>query len=339
MTIDLHQNTQLSRLQPVDLRTIWQNEASNFTPWLAQEENLALLGDTIGLELELEAVEKFVGPFRADIVCKDTLTDAWVLIENQLESTDHNHLGQLLTYAAGLNAVTIVWIARRFTDEHRAALDWLNEVTSEDINLFGLEIELWRIADSPAAPKFNIISKPNDWTQTVNTSRRLAAEDLTPTRALQLEYWQAFANRLSQTGSIIRARKPRPRHWMNFAVGRSGFRLGTFANTRDKRIGVQLIIHKGDIEAYYHLLFEDKDEIERELGTPLQWRELPHRKQSHITLHNRQLDPNNRTNWPQQHAWLQENLEAFYNVFSPRIKTLHADDYDPEPEEDTQEAP
>ena len=160
----------LGRLHKVDLREAWASESSGFTPWLAQEESLQLLGEAIGIELELESQEKNVGPFRADILCKDTATDNWVLIENQLEKTDHSHLGQLLTYAAGLNAVTIVWIAERFTEEHRAALDWLNEHTDETINCFGLEIELWRIGDSTIAPKFNIISQPNDWSRTVKTA-------------------------------------------------------------------------------------------------------------------------------------------------------------------------
>src|SRR5438874_2064357 len=157
----------LGRLEKVDLRTVWTNEAGDFTPWLGREENLRLLGDAIDIELEPEAQEKYVGPFRADLLCKDAATGDWVLIENQLERTDHTHLGQLLTYAAGLQAVTIVWVAERFTDEHRATLDWLNEITDDQINFFGLEIELWRIADSPVAPKFNIVSQPNDWSRSV----------------------------------------------------------------------------------------------------------------------------------------------------------------------------
>lgn len=135
------------------------------TPWLAQAENLELLGETLGLELEFEAQERNVGAFRADILCKDTADDSWVLIENQLEKTNHSHLGQLITYAAGLDAVTIVWLARKYTEEHRAALDWLNGNTDRGINFFGLEIEVWRIGDSPPAPKFNVISKPNDWSR------------------------------------------------------------------------------------------------------------------------------------------------------------------------------
>jgi hypothetical protein len=149
----------LGRLEAVDIRAVWTDEAREFTPWLAGEANLKLLGDTIGLDLELEAQEKQVGPFRADIPCKDTVTGAWVLIENQLERTDHTHLGQLMTYAAGLDAVTIVWIAERFTDEHRAALDWLNHVTNGTVNFFGLETQVWRIGDSAMAPKFNIVTR------------------------------------------------------------------------------------------------------------------------------------------------------------------------------------
>ena len=148
--------TQLGRLEKDDLRTIFASEAGDFTPWLAKEENLLLLGQTIGFELVLEAQEKSVGPFRADVLCKDTATEHWVLIENQLERTDHTHLGQLITYAAGLKTVTIVWIASPFTEEHRAALDWLNEITDNRFNFFGLEIELWRIGNSPVAPKFNM---------------------------------------------------------------------------------------------------------------------------------------------------------------------------------------
>lgn len=140
--IDKGKHMNLGKLEKVELRKIWKHEASEFTPWLAQEDNIRLLGDTIGIELGIESQEEQVGPFRADILCKDTANNNWVLIENQLEKTDHNHLGQLLTYAAGFDAVTIIWIAQKFTEEHRAALDWLNERTDENVTFFGLEIEL-----------------------------------------------------------------------------------------------------------------------------------------------------------------------------------------------------
>ncbi len=162
-------DVRLGRLTRVSLREVWPDEAADFTPWLAQQENLELLSETLGIVLELEATERSVGPFAADILCRDPVSEAWVLIENQLEQTNHTHLGQIITYAAGLNAVTVIWIAGKFVEEHRAALDWLNEITADGTNFFGVEVELWRIGESShVAPKFNIVSKPNAWSKQVS---------------------------------------------------------------------------------------------------------------------------------------------------------------------------
>ena len=182
---------ELGRLERVDLREVWKIEAQDFTPWLASEESLSVLADTLHMELELVALETNVGPFRADILCRNADGGAWVLIENQLERTDHSHLGQLLTYAAGLNAVTICWIAESFTEEHRATLDWLNEITDDSFRFFGLEVELWQIGKSPVAPKFNIVSKPNDWRGSI-----VDPEPLPPRKQLQREFWSALMQRL-----------------------------------------------------------------------------------------------------------------------------------------------
>ncbi|NJK46713.1 MAG: DUF4268 domain-containing protein, partial [Pleurocapsa sp. SU_196_0] len=215
----------LGRLEKLDLRMFWKGEATSFTPWLAQ--NLDLLGDAIDLELELEAQERNVGPFRADILCKDTATDTWVLIENQLERTDHTHLGQLMTYAAGLDAVRIIWVAERFTDEHRAALDWLNRITEERFHFFGLEVELWRIGNSEPAPKFNVVCQPNDWAKSIS---RATEEPLTTTKQLQLEYWQAFREYLKEHSKIIKPQAAQAQHWTNYAIGRHGFNLDARVN-------------------------------------------------------------------------------------------------------------
>ncbi len=235
----------LGRLERVDLRTIWTSEPAGFTPWLAQPENLEILADTLGIdELELEAQEKEVGPFRADILCKDMGTDSWVLVENQLERTDHTHLGQLLTYAAGLQAVTIVWLAARFTEEHRATLDWLNSITDESFRFFGLEIELWRIGDSPAAPKFNIVARPNDWSKSVaHAARAIDDAELSETRVRQREYWAALNGVLDgANGSVRGNRKPGPRSWMNYPVGRTGFSLAAALNRLQRYVRTELYI-------------------------------------------------------------------------------------------------
>jgi hypothetical protein len=321
----------LGRLQKVELREVWATEAGDFTPWLARAENIRLLGDTIGLDLEVEAQEKGVGPFRADILCRNTAAaDHWVLVENQLDRTDHVHLGQLLTYAAGLHAVTIVWVAQRFTEEHRAALDWLNEITGEEFLFFGLEVELWRIGDSPIAPKFNVVCQPNDWSRTVTSVARAGANgEISETRQLQLEYWTAFRQLMDERGGLVRGTKPQPQHWLYFSIGRGGFILGTFASMRDEWIGVQLILTGKLAKAHFHLLEKSRQEIDAELGVALDWRELPDRKESRVGRF-LDCDPADRTKWAEQHQWLYDNLQRFHQIFSSRIKDLDVDDWDSE---------
>lgn len=323
-------NANLGRLERVDLRDIWATEAQHFTPWLAREENLQILGESLAIDLEFEAQEKNVGPFRADILCKDTDNGSWVLIENQLERTDHLHLGQLLTYAAGLNVVTIVWIAANFTEEHRATLDWLNEITDDSFQFFGLEVELWRIGDSPAAPKFNIVSKPNDWSRSVSkAAKQIGDQPLTETKAAQLEYWMAFREHLESVGSLIKAPKPFPQHWMNFGIGRTSFLLGALLNTTEERIGVELYINHADAKSFFWQLHADKEAIEGELGFPLEWCELPDRKASRLVRYWQGVNPLDRNRWPEYCAWMQKGLEDLSMVFRPRIKVLSAEDWVP----------
>ena len=322
---------ELERLIKVPLREFWSNEASDFTPWLAEEENIGLLGEAIGVELEVEERERNVGPFSADILCKDTVTDSWVVIENQLEPTDHIHLGQLLTYAAGLEAVTVVWIAERFTDEHRAALDWLNEITAEGVSFFGLEIELWRIGDSPMAPKFNVVSHPNDWTKTV--SRISPNKELTSTNRLNLEYWTALLELLEERNGVIKPVKPGRLSWLSFAVGPSGFRLQVSINMTEKSIQVSLWLIAAYSKPRFHLLERDKIDIEKEIGAELVWEEKPGLQDKHIKRALYETDPENRQDWNRQHQWLCEQLEIFHSVFSPRVKVLDASDDIPDENE------
>lgn len=317
----------LGRLTKVDLRQAWLNEARDFTPWLAQDENLSLLGEAIGLELELESQEKAVGPFSADILCKDTATDNWVLIENQLERTDHTHLGQLLTYAAGLNAVTIVWVAQRFTEEHRAALDWLNERTDERINFFGLEVELWRIGDSPIAPKFNVVCKPNDWSRTVQQAAT-ANSELTPTKQIQLKFWTAFREYMTEKNSFVRCQKPFAQHWTNHALGRSGIHLtsiisswNSLTGTSDPEIRVELYIHDPLAKQEFAALEKLKLEIEKALGFQLTWHNPEDKALCKLYVRT-DADFTNESLWPQQFEWLRSKLEIMHQVFAPIVKNL-----------------
>ena len=159
---------ELAKIKTVDLRIAWSNEATDFTPWL--QDNIDQLGDALGIELELQQREASVGAFSLDLLARDVSNNRPVIIENQLESTDHSHLGQLLTYAAGYDASAIVWIAKEFRDEHRAALDFLNGRTGEDTEFFGVVVELWKIDESRPAPHFRVVSAPNDWSKQTQTS-------------------------------------------------------------------------------------------------------------------------------------------------------------------------
>lgn len=323
----------LGRLERMDLRGIWATEAQDFTPWLAQSENLEVLAETLNMELELEAQEKNVGPFRADILCKSADDGSWVLVENQLERTDHLHPGQLLTYAAGLQAVTIVWVAAQFTEEHRATLDWLNEITDENFRFFGLQVELWRIGDSQPAPRFNIISKPNDWTRSVSqAARQISEAGLTETKAKQKEFWASLKARAEERNSPIRIGKPQPQHWMNLGIGRSGFALTPSVNTRNNQVVVELSLLNEFAKPYFNLLLQDKQAIEAELGISLDWQELPTKKMSRLNAYLNDADPMDESDWTRQHEWQLDTMEKFIKVFRPRIKELNADDWRPEEE-------
>ncbi len=320
----------LGRLERVNLRDAWFGEATDFTPWLAQPENMALLGEAIGIELEVESQETNVGPFRADIVCRDTINSHYVLIENQLERTDHVHLGQLLTYAAGLDAASIVWVAARFTEEHRAALDWLNNATTSGFNFFGLEIELWRIGGSAMAPKFNVISKPNDWSKAVREQAAGGQSgELTEFQRLHLEFWTQFHQYLEDRGSSIHSGRPSKDHWTNVAVGRTNFGLSAWNGMRDDRSGVNLSIAGPDAKAHFGLIRERHHALVEErlasLGK-LEWRPMPNAKESQILL-TRQGTPTNKETWPDLNEWMASTLEAMHTLFSPIVKGLNAAEF------------
>lgn len=316
----------LGRIERVDLRSIWTSEDRHFTPWLAQSENLEILGEALGIELELEAQEKDVGPFRADILCKNTAEkDSWVVIENQIEKTDHKHLGQLLTYAAGLRASTIVWISAQFSEEHRAALDWLNQLTDKTVRFFGLEVELWKIGGSPAAPRFNIVCQPNDWETTVrHAAETLADDDATPSQNLRIKYWTAFRSYLQENKSKLRPQKPSRDHWYSFGIGTSRAHTAALIITRENKIAVELTINSEDAKSIFGDLIKHKDDIEKIIGAPLDWREMPDKKASRIVLFN-SVDPYDESTWPQQFSWLQTNLEKFDKAFRSLLANRASD--------------
>ncbi len=308
----------LGRLIQVDLREYWENEATQFTPWMAKPENLGLLGAAINIDLELQETEAAVGPFSADIVCKNTSDDSIVLVENQLEKTDHRHLGQILTYAAGVQAKTIVWVAREFTEQHRAAIDWINSITNDDFEAYGVVVELWRIDESPPAPKFQVVGKPNDWSRAVR--EQVMHSDTGAASTTYLEYWQAFKEHLEAVGSNLRPQSPSTSHWMNLPIGRSGVHLATTVSVRDGFVTAQLYFERNGA-AYYHVLSEQRAEIDAELGDRPTWDYKEGRAARRI-YYKQDCNPSDRANWPTLHSWTRERLELLDRVFRRRVAEL-----------------
>lgn len=313
----------LGKLERLDPRTHWAREDSEFTPWLAEEPNIQLLGETIGLELEVAEQEANVGPYRADILCRSPQDSSFVLIENQLEATDHTHLGQILTYASGLDAVTMVWITHHFTEEHRAALDWLNRITAEGFNFFGLEIELWRIGDSLAAPKFNVVAQPNDWRKAV---RSTAGGGNTTAEKLRYQFWSALSEHMGVRSSRLRRIRPHTDSWVQWGIGRAGITKGASCSVRNKNVSVWLDLAGPSGKSWFRQLQAHREGIESKLG-PLVWQEKPQHQASGITVRHGG-DIADQACWPEIFDWILERLEAFDQVFRPLVKRLEEPDHE-----------
>ena len=252
-----------------DLRTIWKHEARDFSKWLAQEENLALLSETIGLDIVLKETESSVGSFSVDLYATEAGSGRKIIIENQLEDTNHDHLGKIITYASGKGAEIIIWIVKHARDEHIQAIEWLNQHTDENIGFFLIEIELWQINDSIPAPKFSVIEKPNDWAKTMK-----AVEGLSDYQKLQLDFWQSFVNHAYQKDDFKKnftVRKAQPQHWYSISVGSSSYHISFTANSQKKLVGAEIYIH--DDKPMYEQFKAHAKEIEAELGTEVNWRE------------------------------------------------------------------
>jgi len=311
--------TDLGNLKKVNIRKKWPDEASDFTPWLAREENIEKLSLALGLELQVENIEVSVGPYSADILAKDVGSDRYVVIENQLKKTDHDHLGKLITYGSVLDASANVWITSEFTEEHKKALDWLNDHTSDEISFYGVILELWQIDDSKPAVRFNVISKPADIIR--QTAITKASENLTETKKLQLEFWTKFREKLSKRKEIPSVQSARPQYWFDVSLGRSGIHLSNTANTFDNKIGVRVYIGNKVANVALPQLLQMKEEIEAEIGEKLEWDPNPENLDKTIGL-KRDADLTKRENWEEYLDWLTDMTIKFRKTFSNRVKSL-----------------
>jgi hypothetical protein len=316
----------LGRLERVDVRTIWRREAQDFTPWLALQDNIALLADALDIELVPTNREVRVGDYRADLICEDD-HERPVVIENQFGATDHSHLGQIMTYAAGLEAGTVIWIAESFRAEHRAAIAWLNKHTDDSLGFFAIEIEAWRIGTSPPAPRFSIVERPNSYVKATAGVRERGTSE---TKQRQQSYWQELALRLDAARNGIRPTKPQPQHWMSFyPFSDSRFTMSSIVNSTRNELRIDVNCRGPFAKSNFGDLADQRDAIERELGATLAWEEKPGQKESRICLSLPDTDWTDESDRPRQLEWFVKNLAMLRKVLATRIASIR----DPEGDE------
>lgn len=313
----------LGKITKVDLRKAWKHEASDFTAWLAGKENLQLLSDEVGIDMSLVQTEASVGRYSIDILATEESTGKQIIIENQLEPTNHDHLGKLITYASGSDAKFIIWVVEEAREEHRQAVDWLNEHTEEDIAFFLVRVELWQIGDSPFATKFEIISKPNDWAKSVRQAVTRGSGQLTDTKARQLEFWTQFKAFAEEKKTTLRFQKPAPQHWLNAHIGTKHGCVSLNVNSFDESVRTEFYIwNNKDI---FHFLESQKDEVERNVGLKLDWQELPGKQASRIRAEMSGLI-DNTDEWEKYFAWMLKTAEKFQETFSTSLKKYKGDE-------------
>lgn len=306
----------LGKLVEVDIRKLWSHEQYDFSNWLAEKENLELLNEAIGLTLSEVEKEVFVGSYRCDLVGKDEVTGEKVIIENQLETSNHDHLGKIITYASGLDASVIVWIVKEAREEHRSAIEWLNNNTSTSINFFLIEVHAYQIGDSLYAPKFEIVEKPNGFIK--NAKSQGGSGEYNRSQSERLEFWNRFNEILVDRGKPFNVRKATTDHWYDVAIGVSGVHVSMTLVNKEGCIGIELYI--SDDKELYDQLESSKDEIESKLGLQLDWQRLDDKKASRIVYRIPGLNFDNHSNYDQLMNEMIDKAVAFSKVFKKYVK-------------------
>ena len=306
----------IGKLQEVEIRDLWHHEQYDFSAWLVKDDNIALLNEKLGLTLVYINTEAYLGAYRCDIVAVDETTGIKVIIENQLENSNHDHLGKIITYASGLDAKVIVWIVKEARDEHRSAIEWLNNNTSKDITFFLIELHAYKIDDSDPAPMFQIIEQPNDFIKESKNNK--SADAMNKRQSERVEFWTMFNERIIDRGKPFSVRKATTDHWYDIAIGTSAAHISVTLVNKDSFVGVELYINSN--KALFDKLYEDREEIEERLGFKLDWQRLDNAKASRILYRIDGLNFDDHSNYD---ALIDEAIDKVIKmktVFKDRVK-------------------
>ncbi len=305
----------IGKLTEVDVRDLWKHEQYDFSNWLAKEENIKLLDDEIGLTLIDINKEVYIGSYRCDLVAKDETTGQIVIIENQLEATNHDHLGKIITYAAGLDAKTIIWIVKEAREEHKAAIEWLNNNSSEEIGFFLIELHAYKINDSLPAPMFKVVEKPNNFTKT--SKQNYSDKELNRSQNERLMFWEEFNTVIVAKGKPFSVRKPTTDHWYDVAIGTSEAHLAINLVNKENKIVLELYIL--DNKNLFDHIYEDKEKIENTLQMSFSWERLDGKKASRIKHDVLGLDFSDHSNYPQLMDECIEKILKMRDVFKKYV--------------------
>lgn len=301
----------IGKLQEVDIRKLWSHEQYDFSEWLSKKDNLELLNEVIGLTLSEVEKEVNVGAYRCDLVGVDETTGDKVIIENQLEMSNHDHLGKVITYASGLDAKVVVWIVKQAREEHRSAIEWLNNNTPENLSFFLIEIHAYQIGDSLCAPKFEVVEKPNGFIK--NAKIQSLSGDYKESDGEKIEFWIQFNEVLVERGKPFNIRKATTHHWYDIAIGTGEAHVALTLVNRDNFVGVELYI--SDNKSLFDRLFSQKERIEDELGLSPEWQRLDGKKASRILYRIPGLNFEDHSNYEQLMNEMIDKAVLFMKVF------------------------
>jgi hypothetical protein len=304
----------LGKIDEVKLREIWKNEADDFTPWLAQQENLDILGEGLGLNLIEAEKEVPVGSFYCDIKCKIENDNRIAAIENQIEDSNHDHLGKSIVYASGIGASIVIWIVKNARPEHASAIEWLNEHSDSNIGFFLLEIHAVKIGNSAPAPQFKVIAQPNEYVKSAKGNEK---KELTGTQIGRYDFWSQMNKYIDANNIKLNVRKPSYDHWYNFSIGSSKYHLSVNLLDYKNKIRVELWI--SDNKDIYDELFENKEKIEEILGK-LEWDRKDNAKASSIADYINDFSFDNRDNWESLFKQICDKVIDFSKVLKNYLK-------------------
>lgn len=301
----------IGKFVEVDIRDLWKHEQYDFSEWLSKEENIENLNDILGLTLVDISKEAYVGSYRCDIFAKDETTGTKVIIENQLEASNHDHLGKIITYASGLDAKVVVWIVKQAKEEHRSAIEWLNNNTNNELNFFLIELHAYKIDDSNPAPMFEVIEKPNGFIK--NTKAINNQDNLNKSQSERLEFWNKFNEVVEQNGKPFNIRKATTDHWYDVALGTSEAHISI--NLLNKSSYVVIDVYINDNKELFDKLMDKKDIIESELGFKLVWDRLDNGKASRIKYRIKGLNFDDHSNYEELMKEIIDKVIIMRSVF------------------------